>query len=250
MKKRIIPCLDIRDGRVVKGKKFKDIQDVADPVTLAKQYELDHADVLFLLDITGADRTEFLKIVKDISKAIDIPLYVGGGIRSVENVADVLQAGATKASITSAAINNPNLLKKAAERFGHDKIILSIDAKEVAPNTWHAFTNGGKKDAGFDVIEWAKQGEKLGVSEILLNSIDADGVKDGYHLPLNKAVAEAVSIPVIASGGAGELNHFMTVLTEGNADAALAASVFHYDEINITDLKEFLLNFDIPVEEI
>lgn len=250
MKKRIIPCLDIRDGRVVKGKKFENIQDVADPVRLAKKYELENADELFLLDITGTDRQSFLQIVKDIAKEISIPLLVGGGIRSLADIAAVIDAGATRVSITSAAIENPNLIKEAAEKFGKDKIILSIDAKEVAPNKWHAFTSGGKNDSGIDVIEWAKQGEQLGAAEILLNSIDADGVKEGYHLPLNKAIADAVTIPVIASGGAGNMEHFMTVLTDGHADAALAASVFHYEEINITDLKEYLLNFDIAVEEI
>lgn len=250
MKKRIIPCLDIKDGRVVKGKKFQNIQDVAEPVALAKKYELDHADELFILDITGNDRETFLKIVKDIADAIKIPLLVGGGIRTVEDVAAVLANGAAKASITSAAIDNPNLIKEASEKFGKDKIILSIDAQEVATNTWHAFTSGGKNDSGLDVVKWAKRGEELGASEILLNSIDADGVKKGYDLTLNKAVKKAVTIPVIASGGAGEMDHFRTVLTEGNTDAALAASVFHYEEINITDLKEYLLNFDIPVEEI
>lgn len=249
MKKRIIPCLDIKDGRVVKGKKFQNIKDVADPVELAKQYELDHADELFLLDITGRNREAFLQIVKEIVAAINIPLLVGGGIRTIEDIATVLEVGAEKVSITSAAIERPQLLEEAANRFG-DRIILSIDAKEIAPNKWHAFTSGGKNDSGLDVIKWAKQGEKLGVSEILLNSIDVDGVKNGYHLDLNKAVADAVTIPVIASGGAGEMDHFRSVLTDGNADAALAASVFHYEEINITDLKEYLLNFDIPVEEI
>lgn len=250
MNKRIIPCLDVKDGRVVKGKKFQNIQDVADPVELAKKYELDHADELFLLDINGNDREAFLKIVKKIAEVIEIPLLVGGGIRTIEDVASVLDAGAAKVAITSAAIDNPNLIKEASEKFGDDKIILSIDAKQVAPNKWHAFTSGGKKDSGLDVIEWAKHGEKLGACEILLNSIDADGVKDGYDLTLNNAVKKAVTIPVIASGGAGEMDHFRKVLTEGNTDAALAASVFHYEEINITDLKEYLLNFDILVEEI
>jgi len=250
LEKRIIPCLDIRNGRVVKGKKFQNIQDVADPVDLARQYELDQADVLFLLDITGGDRQSFLNIVHDIADATEFPLYVGGGIRKVEDVGAVLQAGAEKASITSAAIDRPTLLKDVADMFGGDRIVLSIDAKEVAPNKWHAFTKGGKQDSGLDVIEWAKQGEAYGVSEILLNSIDADGVKAGYDLTLNQTVANAVNIPVIASGGAGELGHFRTILSEGKANAALAASVFHYDEINITDLKEYLLNFDIPVKEI
>lgn len=250
MKKRIIPCLDIRDGRVVKGTNFKNIADVANPIDLAKQYDVDQADTLFLLDITGKDKAQFLQLVKDIKAAIDMPLYVGGGIRSVADVEAALAAGANKVSITSAAIDNPNLIKEATETCGTDTVVLSIDAKKIADNKWHAFTSGGKKDSGFDVIDWAKRGEELGASEILLNSIDADGVKEGYDIPLNQAVAEAVGIPVIASGGAGEMEHFTTVLSEGKANAALAASVFHYDEINITDLKEYLLNFDIPVEEI
>lgn len=250
MKKRIIPCLDIRAGRVVKGKKFKDIQDVADPVTLAKAYEQDQADVLFMLDITGEDRDHFLQIVRNVKQAIDIPIYVGGGIRSVEDVLEVLEAGATKASITSAAITNPSLIKSAADLVGKDKIVLSIDAGKVGEDKWHAFLSGGKKDAELDVIEWAKQGEKDGASEILLNSIDEDGVKSGYNISLNQAVANAVNIPVIASGGAGEMMDFKEVFEETNVNAALAASVFHYADIHITDLKEFLLNFSIDVEEV
>lgn len=250
MNKRIIPCLDIRDGRVVKGKKFENIQDVAAPIELAKKYELDHADELFLLDITGNDRKEFLDIVRNIATEVQIPLFVGGGIRSLDDIAEVLEAGATKASITSAAIEHPQLLQDAAKQFGGEKIILSIDAKNVGPNKWHAFTKGGKHDSGLDVIEWAKQGEAYGVSEILLNSIDTDGVKDGFDIALNNAVSKAVNIPVIASGGAGEMDDFREVFVETNVAAALAASVFHYEEIYITDLKEYLLNFDIPVEEI
>lgn len=250
MMKRIIPCLDIRDGRVVKGKNFENIEDVADPVALAKKYETDQADVLFMLDIKGDDRHTFLSIVQEIAQTVSLPLYVGGGLRSVADIAAVLEAGADKASITSAAIDQPDLLKNAVETFGSERIVLSIDAKKTADDTWHAFTAGGKKDAGIDAIDWARKGEAIGVSEILLNSIDADGVKAGYDLPLNQAVTEAVSIPVIASGGAGEMDDFKAVLSEGKAAAALAASVFHYDAIQITDLKEYLLNFDIPVEEI
>lgn len=250
MKKRIIPCLDIRDGRVVKGKKFQDIQDVADPIELAKLYDVDQADELFILDITGKDRPSFLQMIRDISEAVDIPLSVGGGIRTIDDVREVLNAGAQKVSITSAAIDNPELLKAAAESFGSERVILSIDAGSVEENKWHAFTAGGKNDTGLDVIEWAKRGEALGVGEILLNSIDTDGVKSGYNLTLTAAVANAVNIPVIASGGAGEMDDFKTVLTDGRANGALAASVFHYDEINITDLKEYLLNFDIDVEEV
>ena len=250
MRKRIIPCLDVRDGRVVKGKKFQNVQDVANPIDLAKQYENDQADCLFLLDIGGQNRTDFLQVVKDIASQTTFPLYVGGGIRSIEDIGEVINSGAKKVSITSAAIDQPSFLKEAVDIFGGERIILSIDAKQITPHTWHAFTQGGNQDAGLDAIEWSKQGAAFGVSEILLNSIDADGIKKGYDLSLNKAVSSAVNIPVIASGGAGELHHFRDVLNEGKASAALAASVFHYNEIQITDLKEYLLNFDIAVEEI
>lgn len=249
MKKRIIPCLDIRDGRVVKGKKFLDVQDVADPVELAKRYEVDQADELFILDITGDNRPQFLSIVKDISEAISIPLSVGGGIRTIEDVREVIAAGASKVSITSAAINNPELLSEVAKEVGSTRVILSIDAGLVG-ETWHAFTSGGINDTGLDVVTWAKQGEALGVGEILLNSIDKDGVKSGYNLPLNMVVSNAVSIPVIASGGAGDMEDFKHVLIEGKASAALAASVFHYEEIYISDLKEYLLNSGVDVEEV
>lgn len=250
MNKRIIPCLDIRDGRVVKGKKFKDVQDVADPVTLAKNYETDRADQLFLLDISGDDRKKFLSIVRQIADEIDIPLYVGGGIRTLEDIEATLNDGAAKVSITSAAIDRPAFLKEAVAYYGSQRIILSIDAKRIGDHKWHAFTKGGKQDSKLDVIDWAKRGEDIGVSEILLNSIDADGVKNGFDIALNKAVSEAVQIPVIASGGAGEKKHFKTVFAETNVQAALAASIFHYGEISITDLKQYLLNFQIPVEEI
>jgi len=242
MRNKIIPCLDIRNGRVVKGQKFENVADVADPVQLAKRYESEHADTLFLLDIDGKDRRTFLQIVREIRVATSFPLYVGGGIRSVEDVAKALQAGATKVSITSAAIEDPAIIEQSAYAFGDDKIILSIDAKKISDNKWHAFTGGGKVDSGLDVIAWAKRGEALGASEILLNSIDADGVKQGYDLPLNKAVANAINIPVIASGGAGKMEDFSSVLAEENVQAAVAASVFHYGEIAIPDLKSFLNN--------
>lgn len=248
--KRIIPCLDMDNGRVVKGKQFQNMQDIADPISLAKQYDLDFADELFMLDISRKDRSNFLKIVKQVANQISIPLSVGGGIQSIQDMEKVFNAGADKVSITSAAIENPDLLKQAVKQFGGEKIVLAIDAKRVSENKWHAFTKGGKNDTGIDAIEWAKQGEQLGVGEILVNSIDADGEKNGYDVPLNQKMAEAVSIPIIASGGAGEMDHFREVLTDGKADAALAASVFHYEEIVISDLKEYLLNFEIPVGEI
>lgn len=247
MNKQIIPCLDIRDGRVVKGKKFKNIQDIADPISLAKNYEVQGADALFVLDITGKDREAFLKIIREITSKLKIPVTVGGGIRSLNDVHAVIDAGAKKVSITSAAIAEPDLLKRAAEKYGSEKIVLSIDAGRINKTTWHAFTQGGKNDTGLDAIEWAQKGQKLGVGEILLNSIDTDGVKDGYQINLNKAVSEAVSIPVIASGGAGKYEDFRAVFEETNVQSALAASVFHYNEINIRDLKSYLANSAIPV---
>src|SRR5699024_5158033 len=247
MDKQIIPCLDIRDGRVVKGKKFKNIQDIADPISLAKNYEVQGADALFVLDITGKDRETFLKIIREITSELSIPVTVGGGIRSLNDVHEVIGAGAKKVSITSAAIAKPDLLKRAAEKYGSEKIVLSIDAGRINEKTWHAFTQGGKNDTGLDAIEWAKKGQKLGVGELLLNSIDTDGVKDGYQIDLNKAVSEAVSIPVIASGGAGKYEDFRAVFEETNVRSALAASVFHYNEINIRELKSYLAKLAIPV---
>src|SRR5699024_9338477 len=197
MTKRIIPCLDIRDGRVVKGKKFKDVQDVANAIELAKQYEVDQAAWLFLLDISGADRTHFLHIIKKVSEQTTFLLLLGHGIHSLAAIRDVLEAGADEVSITSAAIEQPTFLQEAVAEFGGDRIILSIDAQSVADQTRPAFIKGGKEDTGIDVIEWAKQGEQIGVSEILLNSIDADGVKAGDNLALNVAVTIAISFPVI-----------------------------------------------------
>jgi len=248
MTKRIIPCLDIRDGRVVKGKKFQNMQDVADPVTLAKQYEAAGADELFLLDISGDDRENFLSIVGDIRASLTIPLAVGGGIRSFSDAEATINAGADKVAVTSAAITNPALLTEMTEAFGSKKVVLSIDAKRIDENKWHAYIQGGKKDTGLDVINWAKKGVQLGAGEILLNSIDADGVKEGYYIALNEAVANAVSVPVIASGGAGEKEHFANVLS-GKTNAALAASVFHYGSIDIAKLKTYLQENNISIKE-
>ena len=247
MTKQIIPCLDIKEGRVVKGKKFKNIQDVADPLTVAINYENQGADALFVLDISGKERSEFLTIIQELTSELTIPVTVGGGVRSLEDVDAVLNAGAKKVSITSAAIEDPQLLKQAAEKYGSERIVLSIDAKQINETTWHAFKQGGTVDSGLDVIKWAKEGEDLGVGEILLNSIDTDGVKDGFQINLNKAVSEALTIPVIASGGAGDFDDFLTVFTKTNVKSALAASVFHYNEINIKELKNYLESFAIPV---
>jgi len=247
--KRIIPCLDVDKGRVVKGKKFKDIQDVEDPVTLAKRYNRDGADELVFYDITASneDRDIFLDIVEKVAAENAIPFTVGGGIRTLEDIHRVLHAGADKISINSAAVKNPGLIKEAAGKFGSQCIVLSIDAKKTGGKKWEVFINGGRTSTEMDVIEWAKQGEKLGAGEIVLNSIETDGDKNGYDLALMQTVASAVNIPIIASGGAGKPEHFLRVLKEGFADAALAASVFHYNETPIPELKRYLADEGISV---
>lgn len=249
--KRIIACLDVANGRVVKGKKFKNVQDVADPITLAKKYDLDGADELVFYDITATieDRNIFLNLIKEIAAAISIPFTVGGGIRTITDIENVLQAGANKVSISSAAVNNPELLKEAADEFGSEAVTLAIDAKRIGPNQWNAYINGGNKNTGLDVIEWAKRGEQLGAGEIVINSMDTDGVKNGYNIALNKIVAEAIQIPIVASGGAGKVEHFKVALTEGKANGALAASVFHYEHIKIPELKQYLREQQISVTE-
>ncbi|KXH87553.1 imidazole glycerol phosphate synthase subunit HisF [Sporosarcina sp. HYO08] len=239
---RIIPCLDVDNRRVVKGKKFLDVQDVADPLTLAKKYVADGADELVFYDISAStkNRAMFLDLIAAIAKEVPIPFIVGGGIRTVEDIQKIFDAGGNKVSINSAAITNPSIIKEAAQKFGSERVILSMDVKEIAPSKWVVYASGGTKDTGIDAIEWAIQGEKLGAGELVVNSIDEDGVRDGYNLALTKTIAEAVNIPVIASGGAGKPEHFAAVLTEGKADAALAASVFHYEDIHIADLKKYL----------
>lgn len=240
--KRIIPCLDVNNGRVVKGKKFQNIQDVADPVTLAKKYNEDGADELVFYDITASteERNIFLDVVEKVAAVTSIPFTVGGGIRTLEDIQLVMEAGADKVSINSAAITNPSFIKEAASKFGSSSIVLAMDVKQVATNKWHVCNNGGSNDTEIDAIEWALSGEKLGAGEIVVNAIDDDGEKNGYNITLTQTIAEAVSIPVVASGGAGTEAHFATVLQEGKADAALAASVFHYGEINIPELKKYL----------
>lgn len=249
--KRIIPCLDVDKGRVVKGRKFENIQDVADPLSLAKKYVADGADELVFYDITASteNRALFIDMIKELAKVIPIPFIVGGGIRTVEDIGKLFDAGVDKVSINSAVIQNPLIIKEAAAKFGTGRIILSMDVKQVGPSEWSVFSHGGKKDTGIDAITWAVQGEQLGAGEIVVNSIDGDGEKDGYSMELTQAIAEAVHIPVIASGGAGKMEHFQTVLTEGKADAALAASVFHYGEINISELKDYLRNENLKLKE-
>ncbi|MFA1821865.1 imidazole glycerol phosphate synthase subunit HisF [Virgibacillus oceani] len=247
--KRIIPCLDVDKGRVVKGKQFKDIQDVDDPVALAKRYNRDGADELVFYDITASneDRDIFLDIVEKVAAEIAIPFTVGGGIRTLDNIHRVLHAGADKVSINSAAVKDPELIKEAALKFGSQCIVLSIDAKKTGNNKWEVFINGGRVNTELDAMEWAKQGEALGAGELVLNAIETDGEKSGYDLDLMQAAAKAVNIPIVASGGAGKLEHFSSVLKEGFADAALAASVFHYNEIPIPALKTKLAEDGIIV---
>ena len=246
--KRIIPCLDVDHGRVVKGKKFKDIQDVADPVALGRYYSEQGADELVFYDITASyeERDIFLNIVEKVAEAIRIPFTIGGGISKTEDFRKVLMAGADKVSVNSAAVVNPDLIREAALKFGNQCVVLSIDAKRNGRGSWDVYVKGGRENTGIDAIEWAKRGEALGAGEICINSIDTDGVKNGYDLALNTRLAECLTIPVIASGGAGEKAHFADVLKAG-ADAALAASVFNYKEIPIPELKAYLAGEGIAI---
>lgn len=241
-KRRIIPCLDVDKGKVVKGQKFENIKEVADPIELAKKYVEDGADELVFYDITAFNekRTVFTDTIKQIAKEVPIPFTVGGGIRSLDDIQNVLDAGADKVSINSAAIENPDFIKQAAEKFGSKKIVLGIDVKKMGPSKWSIFNKGGQQDTGMDAIEWSVRCAELGAGEIVVNSIDGDGEKNGYDLELTRAISEAVSIPIVASGGAGTMEHFYEALTEGKASAALGASVFHFEEIKINDLKDFL----------
>lgn len=248
--KRIIPCLDVDHGRVVKGKKFKDIQDVADPVELGRYYSEQGADELVFYDITASyeERDIFINIVEKVAEAIRIPFTIGGGISRVEDFRKVLMAGADKVSVNSSAVKNPQLIRDAALKFGNQCVVLSIDAKRNDSGSWDVYVKGGRENTGTDAIEWAKRGQELGAGEICINSIDTDGVKRGYDLELNRKLSEILTIPVIASGGAGEKAHFSEVLKAG-ADAALAASVFHYKEIPIPELKAYLDSESIAVRK-
>lgn len=248
--KRIIPCLDVDHGRVVKGKKFKDIQDVADPIELGRYYSEQGADELVFYDITASyeERDIFINIVEKVAEAIRIPFTIGGGISRVEDFRKVLMAGADKVSVNSSAVKNPQLIRDAALKFGNQCVVLSIDAKRNGSGSWDVYVKGGRENTGIDAIEWAKRGQELGAGEICINSIDTDGVKRGYDLELNRKLSEILTIPVIASGGAGEKSHFSEVL-EAGADAALAASVFHYKEIPIPELKAYLAGEGIAVRK-
>ncbi|MGD0650552.1 MAG: imidazole glycerol phosphate synthase subunit HisF [Verrucomicrobiia bacterium] len=257
--KRIIPCLDVDRGRVVKGTKFLNLRDAGDPVECAKEYDRQGADELVFLDITASaeNRATMIDVVERTASECFMPLTVGGGIRSVEAVRAMLKAGADKTSVNTAAVQNPDLVRAGAERFGSQCIVVAIDAKRIHPNTptlqhssasrWEVFTHGGRKPTGLDALEWARRVEALGAGEILLTSMDTDGTKRGYDIELTRAVSEAVSIPVIASGGAGSLQHMADVLGEGKADAVLAASIFHFGEYTVLQVKQFLKQKGISV---
>lgn len=240
--KRIIPCLDVRDGKVVKGVHFVGIQEVGDPVELARKYNAQRADELVFLDITATHegRKTMKDVVRSVAEQVFIPLTVGGGISSIEQIRDLLNCGADKISLNSAALDNPKLIEEAAKAYGSQCVVVAIDAKKMEDGSWHCFKAGGRIDTGKDALEWAKEATALGAGEILLTSMDADGTKAGFDLPLCKAVKEAVSVPVIASGGCGKLDDFSDVFEEEAADAALAASLFHYDELSVQDVKDHL----------
>ena len=248
--KRIIPCLDVNAGRVVKGVNFVGLKDAGDPVEIARAYDEAGADELVFLDITASsyERGTVIDMVRKVAECVFIPFTVGGGIRTVDDFRAILREGADKISINSSAISTPELIRDAADKFGSQCVVVAIDAKRRADGSgWNIYKNGGRIDVGIDAVEWAKKVEQLGAGEILLTSMDCDGTKAGYDLELTRAVAENVSVPVIASGGAGKLEHFKEALTEGKADAALAASLFHYKELEIRQVKEYLRQEGVPV---
>ena len=248
--KRIIPCLDVNNGRVVKGVNFVNLIDAGDPVAVAAAYDKAGADELVFLDITASSdaRETVVDMVRKVAECVFIPFTVGGGIRTVDDFRALLREGADKISINSSAINNPQLIRDAADKFGSQCVVVAIDAKRREGGSgWNIYKNGGRIDMGIDAVEWAQKVESLGAGEILLTSMDSDGTKAGYDLELTRKIAESVSIPVIASGGAGKLEHFKEALTEGKADAALAASLFHYKELEIREVKEYLRKEGVSV---
>ena len=247
--KRIIPCLDVNKGRVVKGVNFVNLKDAGDPVEIAKAYDAAGADEVVFLDITASNeaRDTVVDMVRAVAANVFIPFTVGGGIRTVEDFRRLLREGADKISVNSAAIDRPELIREAAAKFGSQCVVVAIDAKRRPDGGWNIYKHGGRLDTGIDAVWWAREAQRLGAGEILLTSMDCDGTKAGYDLALTRAVSDAVSIPVIASGGAGELSHFYDALTEGGADAALAASLFHYKELEIQEVKEYLKERGVPV---
>ncbi|MDD3349868.1 MAG: imidazole glycerol phosphate synthase subunit HisF [Eubacteriales bacterium] len=247
--KRIIPCLDVKNGRVVKGINFVGIREVGDPVECAIEYDRQGADEIVFLDITATHegRGTMVDVVRKTAQNVFVPLTVGGGIRSVEDFRELLLAGADKVSVNSAAVQRPELLSEAATRFGNQCVVLAIDAKMIAPGQYHVFVNGGRIDTGLDAVEWAKKAERLGAGEILLTSMDADGTRNGFDLAMLDAICDSVGIPVIASGGCGTVGHFVKLFEETKADAALAASIFHYGDLTVNQVKETLWRRKIPV---
>ncbi len=247
--KRIIPCLDVKDGRVVKGVNFVDLRDAGDPVEQAMIYDAQGADELVFLDITATHERRGImrQVVRAVADQVFIPFTVGGGLRTVDDMYEMLAAGADKVSINSAAVKNPELISEGATLFGNQCIVVAIDAIQRGPGRWEVVIHGGRKPTGLDVVAWAKEVVARGAGEILLTSMDRDGAQSGYDIPLLQAVTAAVNVPVIASGGAGRPEHFLEALTTGGADAALAASLFHFNQLSIPDLKAFLLNAGLPI---
>ena len=247
--KRIIPCLDVKNGRVVKGVQFVNLVDAGDPVACAKAYEAQGADELVFLDITATTegREPVVDMVKKVTSQVSIPVAVGGGIRTVDDFEVILNAGAAKVGVNSAAVANPELISEAAKKFGSERVVLAIDVKRCQDGRYTVLTHGGQKDTGIDAVEWAVRGESLGAGELLPTSLTQDGRKTGYDIEITRKISEAVKIPVIASGGAGALEHFYEALTEGKADAALAASLFHFKELTVPQVKEYLNNRGVCV---
>lgn len=248
--KRIIPCLDVHAGRVVKGVNFVNLRDAGDPVEIGAAYDKAGADELVFLDITASSdaRKTVVDMVRKVAETVFIPFTVGGGIRTVEDFREILREGADKVSINSSAINTPDLISRAADKFGSQCVVVAIDARRREDGSgWNIYKNGGRIDVGIDAVEWAAKVEKLGAGEILLTSMDCDGTKAGYDIELTRQIAKTVSIPVIASGGAGTMEHFYDALVDGKADAALAASLFHYKELEINEVKKYLQGRDVPV---
>ncbi|GIT98867.1 imidazole glycerol phosphate synthase subunit HisF [Sulfurovum sp. TSL1] len=247
--KRIIPCLDVDNGRVVKGVNFVGLRDAGDPVEVARRYNEEGADEITFLDIGASHegRDTIVDVVKKVAQEVFIPLTVGGGIRELSDIYNLLNVGCDKVSVNSAAIKNPAFIEEGAKRFGSQCIVVAIDAKRVAEDTWHVFTHGGRNDTGIDALEWAKEAYERGAGELLVTSMDADGTKAGFDNDLNRKISDLVNIPVIASGGAGTMQHIEEAFTIGHADAALAASIFHFKEIDIMELKSYLKGKNIPV---
>ncbi|MCH7950099.1 MAG: imidazole glycerol phosphate synthase subunit HisF [Candidatus Dadabacteria bacterium] len=249
LSKRIIPCLDVKDGRVVKGVNFVNLRDAGDPVEIAKKYSDEGADEICFLDITASneERETMIDVVERTAAQVFVPLTVGGGVRTLDDVRQILLAGADKVSINTAAVKNPDFVKEAADKFGSQCIVVAIDARSVGDSKWEVFTHGGRNPTGIDAVEWAQKMEDYGAGEILLTSMDKDGTKSGYDLPLTKTISRNLRIPIIASGGAGNLEHLSDGVKLGEADAVLVASIFHYGEYTIKEAKEFLSAKGIPV---